>query len=460
MACHTPTQVPERYEQLNLHIQTEARRKYAAMFTAMDEGIGNVTDALKRKGLWDNTLVVAFSDNGGLTRQGASNHPLRGMKMGPFEGGVRVVSFLSGGADLGSVLPGAARGGYFNGMMSVCDLHTLLTDVAGADKRAVTANSNKRPLPLDAVMDGEGMLARIIESSVDTATKPQPTGCPVPWEVHASPRSEVVLMLDPVGQYEILNQRRMNGAPRWSMPGSCNAIRVGRWKLIEGMPGMDDWYGPDPTEGFENLGDTGAVKAGAENVEEGDYGYRTATTIHGLKRLWLFDLEADETEHVDVKAAHPEVVAELRAKLAAYEVEAVEPFADRWDTITGMMEHVHHKVLSSDVANNQPYVRALWAWQEPEHMAETRFFDKARNWIVSRAGGAFQRALLGPTDKKTLLPVPTAAGVASSIDDSEQSFSQTEWTELEAELRAVERTYLAMPRYREALALRPGHARL
>ena len=51
------------------------------MFTAMDEGIGNVTDALRRKGMWDNTLVVAFSDNGGLTRQGASNHPLRGMKV-------------------------------------------------------------------------------------------------------------------------------------------------------------------------------------------------------------------------------------------------------------------------------------------------------------------------------------------------------------------------------------------
>ena len=31
----------------------------------MDEVIGNVTSLLRKKGMWDNTLVVASSDNGG-----------------------------------------------------------------------------------------------------------------------------------------------------------------------------------------------------------------------------------------------------------------------------------------------------------------------------------------------------------------------------------------------------------
>ena len=63
--------------------------------------------------------------------------------MGPFEGGVRVVSFLSGGADLGQggILPDAARGGYYNGLMSVVDIHALLVGVAGADIKSVTPGS-------------------------------------------------------------------------------------------------------------------------------------------------------------------------------------------------------------------------------------------------------------------------------------------------------------------------------
>ena len=51
------------------------------------------------------------------------------------------------------------------------------------------------------------MLDGIVRSSADTAAKPAPVGCPVPWEPHSSPRSEVVLMLDPLGQYEFLNDR-------------------------------------------------------------------------------------------------------------------------------------------------------------------------------------------------------------------------------------------------------------
>ncbi|MFT7077803.1 MAG: arylsulfatase A-like enzyme [Planctomycetota bacterium] len=71
---------------------TQEHAVYAAMVAAMDEAVGEVLDALDRSGQADNTMVVFFSDNGGLsTSEGhpTSNLPLRGGKGWLYEGGVR-----------------------------------------------------------------------------------------------------------------------------------------------------------------------------------------------------------------------------------------------------------------------------------------------------------------------------------------------------------------------------------
>ena len=53
-------------------------------------------------GMWNNTLLVFASDNGGPVYNngtpGASNYPLKGGKMSNWEGGIRVAAFVSGGA--------------------------------------------------------------------------------------------------------------------------------------------------------------------------------------------------------------------------------------------------------------------------------------------------------------------------------------------------------------------------
>ena len=65
----------------------------------MDDTIKNLTTALKDKGMWENTLVVFTTDNGGpIYEPGSSNnYPLRGGKYSDFEGGVRTTTFMSGG---------------------------------------------------------------------------------------------------------------------------------------------------------------------------------------------------------------------------------------------------------------------------------------------------------------------------------------------------------------------------
>jgi len=75
----------------------------------MDDGIGDIVRALQRASMWDNTLLVFSSDNGGPT-DGTddnmnNNFPLRGCKGGYFEGGLRVPAFLTGGTCVTHALP-------------------------------------------------------------------------------------------------------------------------------------------------------------------------------------------------------------------------------------------------------------------------------------------------------------------------------------------------------------------
>lgn len=70
------------------------RKIYASMVYALDRGVGELVKALKAAGRYDNTLIIFLSDNGGRTDQGASNHPLRGVKGDTWEGGFRTPMFF------------------------------------------------------------------------------------------------------------------------------------------------------------------------------------------------------------------------------------------------------------------------------------------------------------------------------------------------------------------------------
>ena len=66
------------------------------MVTAMDDAIGNLTEVLKANEMYDNTIIIFVSDNGGMATLGggASNDPLKRGKGSFYEGGLRTPAFV------------------------------------------------------------------------------------------------------------------------------------------------------------------------------------------------------------------------------------------------------------------------------------------------------------------------------------------------------------------------------
>ncbi|MCK5468989.1 MAG: sulfatase-like hydrolase/transferase, partial [Cyclobacteriaceae bacterium] len=90
-APHTPLQATEKYLSRFTHIENKKRRKYAAMVSSVDDGVGKVLDKLKELNIHENTIVFFLSDNGGPYKtNGSINDPLREGKGSLYEGGIRV----------------------------------------------------------------------------------------------------------------------------------------------------------------------------------------------------------------------------------------------------------------------------------------------------------------------------------------------------------------------------------
>ena len=104
-AIHVPIQEPERWLEVNAHLDDPAQRLRGACASHMDDAIGQVLKALQQQNLRQNTLVIFLSDNGahapssnqggpypgdyGDLKVGNDNRPWRGHKSGLYEGGIR-----------------------------------------------------------------------------------------------------------------------------------------------------------------------------------------------------------------------------------------------------------------------------------------------------------------------------------------------------------------------------------
>ncbi|VGO22407.1 sulfatase-like hydrolase/transferase [Pontiella sulfatireligans] len=131
---HAPQQAPEEDVARYSHIEDKKRRVYCAMVDVMDRGIGEVVDALKQNGIYENTLIFFLSDNGGPQSSpkqpgkgnGSSNAPFRGGKGNLYDGGVHVPFIAS--------WPAKIKGGQvFEYPVQSLDIARTAVAVAGAD---------------------------------------------------------------------------------------------------------------------------------------------------------------------------------------------------------------------------------------------------------------------------------------------------------------------------------------
>ncbi len=134
-------QAPCETVSLYPRVANDTYKVQSAVTTELDYIVGNVTQAMKDAGFWNDTLVTFASDNGGPLDH-TTNYPLRGGKHTFWDGGLRVVSFVSG-----PVLPEARRGTNFTGIAHSSDWYaTLVEGVAGGKIPQDTG-----PMPPDSV---------------------------------------------------------------------------------------------------------------------------------------------------------------------------------------------------------------------------------------------------------------------------------------------------------------------
>jgi arylsulfatase A-like enzyme/beta-glucanase (GH16 family) len=90
-APHTPMQATDKYLDRFTHIQDEKRRTYAAMLSAVDDGVGLLLDKIESLGIEQQTIIFFLSDNGGPEADnGSDNGPLRDGKGSLYDGGIHV----------------------------------------------------------------------------------------------------------------------------------------------------------------------------------------------------------------------------------------------------------------------------------------------------------------------------------------------------------------------------------
>lgn len=136
-AVHAPPEAPK--EDIRKTTGDEKRDILMAMIKHLDMGVGEIVNTLKQHELFDNTLLIFLTDNGGSSAMKANNTPLRGFKQMDYEGGIRVPFVVSWPAQL--------QGG------TQCDVPLWSIDLF-----ATVLDAAEIPLPTDKPLDGKSIL--------------------------------------------------------------------------------------------------------------------------------------------------------------------------------------------------------------------------------------------------------------------------------------------------------------
>lgn len=129
-AVHTPIEAKEdkvkKYRQKLRNGLLHNNPEYAGLVEHLDDNVGKIMNAIQQAGIADNTIILFFSDNGGLIDV-TSNFPLRDGKGSLYEGGFREPLFIK--------WPGVTQGGLVcNERVIGHDLYPTILKMAGIKK--------------------------------------------------------------------------------------------------------------------------------------------------------------------------------------------------------------------------------------------------------------------------------------------------------------------------------------
>eukprot|EP00403_Amphidinium_massartii_P011184 CAMPEP_0178423458 /NCGR_PEP_ID=MMETSP0689_2-20121128/27699_1 /TAXON_ID=160604 /ORGANISM="Amphidinium massartii, Strain CS-259" /LENGTH=613 /DNA_ID=CAMNT_0020045053 /DNA_START=61 /DNA_END=1902 /DNA_ORIENTATION=+ len=150
--AHCPLQVPDDYMKKfswmendwdcseKGYDQSKCRQRYRASVHLLDDIVRKLVRKFKKKGMWDDLLIIFTADNGGPVHLGATNYPLRGGKATEFEGGYRGAALASGG-----VIPQSQWGKRLQGIAHIADWYTTLSHLAGVPFHDLKAEASGAP---------------------------------------------------------------------------------------------------------------------------------------------------------------------------------------------------------------------------------------------------------------------------------------------------------------------------
>lgn len=115
---------------------------YGCMVESIDDGVGQIIQTLKDKGLLENTIIVFTSDNGGLGMPElgptpTTNEPLKKWKGHTYEGGIRVPAIVSW---LGTIPEGKVSDTYYSSidyLSTFCEIVGIKELPANTDGKSV-----------------------------------------------------------------------------------------------------------------------------------------------------------------------------------------------------------------------------------------------------------------------------------------------------------------------------------
>ena len=170
-ATHTPIQPDDRFVQKYRDAgMDEGQARYASMVEGVDKSLGDIVAYLKEKGVYDNTVIIFMTDNGGNSENKQKggvphthNKPLREGKGSCYEGGIRVpLAFYW----KGHITP-ATR---INTPVIAEDLFPTILEIAGAQNQQYVQQTDGQSL-VRLITNGSKIVAEAVKNGEITTQK-------------------------------------------------------------------------------------------------------------------------------------------------------------------------------------------------------------------------------------------------------------------------------------------------